>query len=240
MPLGWWTDLEVARRSGARIAARDDCTVVKTPDNPSYYWGNYIVVPAQARPEAAQEIFAREFPQAKHQAIGLLGQPEHAWPDVEATEVRARRKPPTAPAVDGYTLRPLTGEDWRQAWHKETGDQGTEYADFAWRRTQARQRMVAAGDARFLGVFEGDELVADAGIVMCGSVARYQSVTTQPEHRGRGLASWLLADAGRWAQHHGADQWVILVDPDTPAARLYDHLGFSVVDHSYQVERLPV
>ena len=78
MPLGWWTDLEVARRSGARIAARDDCTVVKTPDNPSYYWGNYIVVPAQARPGAAQEIFAREFPQPKHQAIGLLGQPEHA------------------------------------------------------------------------------------------------------------------------------------------------------------------
>lgn len=240
MPLGWWTDLEVARRAGARVTTRDEYSVVKTPDNPTYYWGNYIVVPAATAPDAARQVFAREFPDARHEAIGLLGRPEHEWPQVQTTEVRRRREPPAAAAVDGYTLRPLAGDDWEQATTNETGDQGEAYAQFARRRSHTRQRMVASGDAQFLGVFADDDLVAQAGIVMCGSVARYQSVTTEPEHRGRGLASWLLADAGRWAQRRGAEQWVILVEPGTPAAGLYDHLGFGLVDHSYQVERAPV
>lgn len=238
MPLGWWTDLEVARRSGARITTRGDCTVVRTPGNPDYHWGNYVVVPAATEPDRARETFSTEFPGARHEAIGFLGRPQHEWPELQATEVRARREPPRAEPVPGYSLRALSGEDWRQACDQEAAELGNEHVDFVRRRSQSRQRMVAAGDAMFLGVFAEDELVAGAGIVLCGSVARYQSVTTQPEHRNQGLASWMLAHSGRWAQQRGARQWVILAEPESPAARLYDTLGFALVDHSFQVERV--
>lgn len=213
--------------------------MVKTPDNPGYYWGNYIVVPGASEPEAARAVFAREFPQARHEAIGFLGRPEHAWPQVGATEVRARREPPAAQPVAGYTLRALSGDDWQQAYEVHAAGHHPGHADFVRRRNDSRQRMVDNGDAMFVGVFADDQLVADSGIVMCGSVARYQSVMTQPEHRNHGLASWMLAHSGRWAQQRGAQQWVILAEPETPAARLYDSLGFAVVDHSYQVEKAP-
>lgn len=242
IPLGWWTDLEVARRSGALVLVRGDAFVVRTPDNPSYYWGNYVLVPGDWVAEAARGFFAEQFPDAGHVAIGLLGAVQSAqwapW-QVEANDVLSLGRPPEAAAVEGYTVKALRGQDWRQAWRNEVQDASTEYADFAWRRIEGRQRMVERGDGLFVGAFLGDELVADLGIVLCGSVARYQSVFTHPEHRGRGLASWLLCRAGMWAGRHGAERWVIVAEPGSAARRLYGRLGFAEVETAYQVEKVP-
>lgn len=237
MSLGWWTDLEVARRSGSVVSHPSDYYVVRTPDNPTYYWGNFVLLSAQTAPERAREIFAAEFPQAHHVAIGLLGEPDPgAWPELERDEVRSSRIPPSAPAVPGYEVRALAGDDWRAAWRNECAGMPAAYEDFAWRRIEARQRMMAAGDALFAGCFRDGELVADLGVVLCGEVARYQSVQTTAEHRGRGIASWLLAWAGRWAQRHGAVRWVIVCEPGSPAARLYGRLGMELVEQVYQYE----
>lgn len=242
IPLGWWTDLEVARRSGGQVLVRGDAFVVRTPDNPDYYWGNFVLVPGDWAPDAARAFFAEQFPDASHVAIGLLGPVEAAawspWP-LEANDVLSLGRPAEVEAVEGYTVRALRGDDWRQAWRNEVQGQPTEYADFAWRRIQSRQRLVERGDGLFVGAFLGDELAADLGIVLCGSVARYQSVFTHPDHRGRGLASWLLCRAGLWAGRHGAERWVILAEPDSAARRLYGRLGFASVETAYQVERVP-
>lgn len=241
MPLGWWTDVEVARRSGAHIAHRDGYVAVHTPDNPDYYWGNFVLVPGTWNSARSRHTFGQEFPTARHLAVGFLSRPDDdAWRPlpVEVTEVRAQRRPPQAPAVAGYEARPLRADDWRRAWDNEIQGMPPGYADFAWRRIEARQRMVASGTAMFMGAFAGDELVADLGIVLCGTVARYQSVMTLPAHRGRGLASWLMARAGTWAQQRAADQWVIVSDVGSDGARLYERLGFRVVEHSFQVEEV--
>ena len=241
MPLGWWTDLEVARRSGSQVAQRDGITVVRTPQNPHYYWGNFVLVGADVPAAAAQAAFQQAFPAADYEAIGLLGEPPAGqWASLEVNEVRSARNCPQAVPVDGYRLAPLRGDDWRQAWRNEVADMPSSYTDFAWRRIQARERMTTTGDACFVGAFLDDRLVADLGIVVCGSIARYQSVSTVPDHRGQGLASWLLACAGRWAQQRGVDQWVILSEPDSAASRLYGRLGLTLVERAYQVEKVPV
>ncbi len=243
IPLGWWTDLEVARRSGAHVLASGASFIVKTPENPGYYWGNYVLVPGDWSPDAAQQFFSAQFPQADHVAIGLLGDIDadqwKAWP-VESNDVLSAAAPPHAPAVPGYVVRALSGDDWRKAWANEVADQSDEYADFAWRRIETRRAMSERGDAVFLGAFYGEVLAADLGIVACGSVSRYQSVFTHPDHRERGLASWLLARAGQWAGQRGAHNYVIIAEPDSAARRLYERLGFGLVEQAHQIERAPL
>ena len=42
LSLGWRTDLNFARFDGEFIG-RDDCIVVRTPANPTYWWGNFLL-----------------------------------------------------------------------------------------------------------------------------------------------------------------------------------------------------
>jgi len=42
LSLGWRTDLNFARFDGELIE-RDDCLVVRTPSNPTYWWGNFLL-----------------------------------------------------------------------------------------------------------------------------------------------------------------------------------------------------
>lgn len=224
------------------MLARGDSYVVRTPTNPSFYWGNFVLVPGDWAADSARSFFAEQFPDARHVAIGLLGEVDTGqwapWP-VESNEVLSLGSPPGAAPVPGYEVRALRGEDWKKSWNNEVSGMPAEYSDFAWRRIESRQRLVDRGDGMFLGAFRDGELAADLGIVLCGSVARYRSVSTHPDHRGRGLASWLLARAGQWAGQRGAQDWVIIAEPDSAALRLYGRLGFSLVERAYQVERVP-
>ena len=46
--LGWRSHL-LAFRFGAEIEALDGCVVVRSPGNPTYYWGNCLILPAAPR-----------------------------------------------------------------------------------------------------------------------------------------------------------------------------------------------
>ena len=250
IPLGWRTDLDVLSRSGSHITDAGDHLVVETPDNPGYYWGNFVLVtnPGLAeRPRDCLALMAREFPSAGHVAIGLPAAPDpQAWEgldvDLERDEVLGADRPPRGRELPtGYVARPLAGDDWEQSLRNEVAESGAAdpvaYADFARRRIASRQRMVAHGDAVFVGAFVGEELVADLGIVLGEDAARYQSVATVAAHRRQGLASHLLQVAGEWAQGRGTTRWVIIVEPGSDAARLYRACGMEPVDESWQVFR---
>ena len=250
IPLGWRTDLDVLRRSGSHITDAGDHLVVETPDNPGYYWGNFVLVtnPGLAeRPKDCLALMEREFPSAGHVAIGLPAAPDpQAWEgldvDLERDEVLGADRPPRGRELPtGYVARPLAGDDWEQSLRNEVAESGAAdpvaYADFARRRIASRQRMVANGDAVFVGAFVGEDLVADLGIVLGEDAARYQSVATVAAHRRQGLASHLLQVAGEWAQGRGTTRWVIIVEPGSDAARLYRACGMEPVDESWQVFR---
>ncbi len=74
---GWRTDFLV-HEGAAQILERDDCIVVRTPDNPAYYWGNFLVLPEAPADDALnhwQQRFALEVaqgqPLCQHVAIGV-------------------------------------------------------------------------------------------------------------------------------------------------------------------------
>jgi GNAT superfamily N-acetyltransferase len=93
----------------------------------------------------------------------------------------------------------------------------------SWSSTQIRRSLSDRDVAAFFGAFADGVLVADLGIVRCESTARYQSVGTDPDHRGRGRAP---ARAGHELAQ-GCEQWVIITEATNPVRRPYRSVGFT-------------
>jgi GNAT superfamily N-acetyltransferase len=250
LPLGWHTDLAVRRAGDSLVEERRDHVVVRTPTNPVFHWGNFLLVTDPAAVDEADRWvprFEAEFPDAPHRAIGLVAEPrdDSGWyalglvvehEDVLATEAC----PAPAPLADGYEVRQLGApEDWSQSTDLEVEEfPGDE--EFQRRAATTRAAMSERGRAGWFGAFRAGRLAAQLGIVDCGDgIARYQTVLTDDEHRRRGLASHLIGVAARWAADRRVHTWVIIADADSPASRLYQARGFARTDRSAQAYRRP-
>ena len=247
LPLGWHTDVAVLEHSGSTVERREDHWVVRTPDNPTFHWGNFVLVTdpdAVGDAERWLEVFVSAFPEARHRTIGLCADPPDVTPweglglEIEHEDVLAGSGPTVVALADGYVVRTLESDaDWAQDLRLTLGEYGGDEgrASFETRSSQAKVRLSRSGVATWVGAFAGDDLVADLGIVDCGDgVARYQSVLTDAGHRRRGLASHLLGAAADWAHTRGCDRLVILADADEAPSRLYQSLGFAPVLRSAQ------
>ncbi|HML52249.1 MAG TPA: GNAT family N-acetyltransferase [Propionicimonas sp.] len=256
LPSRWATDLAVLQLFGSTIEPHPDHLVVRTPANPDFHWGNFILVTdAEKAAEADRwlDVFADAHPQADWVAIGLITPPlDHsAWAshglDVEVDEALSTRQCPTGSALPaGYQARRLNGADWESLAEVEIRDNhasGT-YDDATHERfLRARLRAVSEASHRdalaYFGAFHGEDLVSSLGIVVCGRRARYQSVGTDSAHRRHGLAGHLLELAARWASDQGCDEWVIVTEATNPAGRLYRSVGFEPDVATASVYRTP-
>ena len=254
LSLGWATDVAVLEHTGSTVDDRGDHLVVRTPHNPTFHWGNCVLV---TDPEALDDaerwmhVFRTAFPAADWVAIGLERMPSDAaaWHrhdvELELEDVLATRTLPRQTALaPGYTVRRLVGEDWEQmialemAENERTAEWNPEsYEPFARARMRAHRSLSDRGAGAFFGAFADGVLVARLGIVRCGTTARYQNVGTDAEHRRRGLASHLLGVAARWAADQGCDSWVILTEATNPAGRVYRSVGFDVHGTNVQAYR---
>ena len=271
------TDLGVLRLQGAEITDRGDHLVIRSPRNPLFHWGNFVLVTTGDPSDADRwlGVFATEFPDAEHVAIDLPSMPDSAayaahGVSIETDDVLASTNLPQLRALpEGYAARELrTDDDWERQIRRNVEDnlatgehEPLGYERFSRDQAVGRRALVEAGNAAFFGAFanqrwsrrvgersggtrlevppNGDELVADLGIVLLGDTARYQSVGTAPEHRRKGLAGHLLGMAARWAGERGAREWVIVTGATNPAGRLYRSLGFTEAAQNVQAYRAP-
>lgn len=248
LSLGVLTDLAICQLAGGTVDERDGYLVVRTPDNPTFFWGNFLQIldaPGAADVEGWVAVFGREFPGAEHRAFGLPASSDPApWIalgyeyDAEETLV-AEAQPGRTEAPTGYAIRQLEGDDWDAYWRAEMADNAEtgRYAPevhepYARRQAAARRRLTERGLATFFGAFHpADGLVASLGIVKCppilgrAGLARYQHVGTASAHRNRGLASHLIGEAAAWASD--ASAWVIVTETTNLAGRLYRAAGFT-------------
>ena len=253
---GWATDLAVLEHTGSTVEDRGDHLVVRTPGNPDFHWGNCLFVTDSGAIDEAQRwvnTFHAAFTQAGWVAIGLARLPDDAvaWRalglELELDDVLTTRTLPLqTPLADGYTVRRLAGDDWDQsiahalARNARTGaEDPLSYERFVRAQTNARRALSERDVGAFFGAFAQDELVADLGIVRCGTTARYQAVGTDEQHRRRGLAAHLLGVAARWAADRGCDRWVIVTEATNAAGRVYRRVGFEPDTGNAQAYRPP-
>jgi GNAT superfamily N-acetyltransferase len=255
LPPGWATDLAVLELTGSTLTDHGDHLVVRSPRNPDYHWGNCLfVLDEDAVDDAARWVgtFRAAFPGAAWIAIGLPRMPAEvaAWTalgvDVELHDVlTTRTRPRTSPAPAGYQVRALAGDDdWAQSVRLAvrenalTGDyDAVGYERFAITRAAWQRDLAERGVAAWFGAFADGVLVADLGIVRCGTTARYQAVGTDDAHRRRGLATHLLGVAAQWAADAGCDRWVIVTEATNPAGRVYRGVGFELDAGNVQAYR---
>lgn len=251
----------------ARLDLQADCIAVCTDSNPTFYWGNCLLLPAApADGDLAhwlarfQALVARGRPEVRHVAIGVdaprAGLHLPSWTNagfqINETTVLALptgglRPPSRAVQARHWLLRPI---DWATEIDAFVDLQSQDCHPFeptgyrAYRRLQMARyaRLAQAGQAQWFGLWCDGTLAADCGLMRDaarpGALGRFQTVQTHPAWRRRGLCSALVHGVGAW----GLAQWqlartVTCADPHDVAVGIYRSLGFEDVGASFQLQR---
>jgi RimJ/RimL family protein N-acetyltransferase len=255
--LGYQTDLIFASYDG-EVINRGNYLVVRTPTNPSFYWGNYLLFehpPMEGDYQKWQELFVKEIgtpPLVTHQVFGWdttnndMGaiQPflENGYHIEQSVVLTTRQLALPLNSILGVTVRPFELEyDWTQSIENQVECREPEFAEPSYRLFRQRQMnryraMAQAGLGAWFGAFIGNQLVADLGIFHSNQLGRYQSVITHPKYRRKGIARQLVLESGIYAfNHFGLANLVIVADVDSIAERLYHSIGFEFVEHQIGV-----
>ena len=255
--LGWRTDVALLEISGSVVADRGDHLVVTTPDNPSFYWGNFVLLdrpPADAA-DARQWIgvFEGAFPAARHRTFGIdgtRGTAADAAPftdhglDAEISSVMTATAvhEPARPNRDA-TYRPLESDtDWDQQVEITMAGESAGYSlEFSAGRARQHRSLCDAGHGQFWGAFEDGRLLSSMGLFRASpGLARFQTVKTHPDARGRGLAGTLVHEISRFGfADLGAQTLVMVADPGYLAIRVYRSVGFDDTEVQVGVELWP-
>jgi len=266
LELGWQSHL-LASRFGAEIAERDDCIVLRTPANPTYYWGNCLILPAAPRDDELpawlarfDEEIASKQPASSHLAFGInaatLTDPLPSWraagiDEFDDTAVLTLQagglaSQPSVRDTQGLVLRALSlpGElELAIEAQVATRDASFEAQDYRAYRHSAMQRvaaMQANGTANWFGAMVGGALAADCGLVHDGRLGRFQHVSTQAEWRRRGLCRALVWHVCHHAfQTLGLRRLVMCADPHDVAIGIYRAVGFVQVGSHWCLQRRP-
>jgi GNAT superfamily N-acetyltransferase len=253
------TDVTLRVLEGAQVTDRGDHLVIRSPDNPTYYWGNFLLLGAPPGPGTAVgwlAAFAAEFPAAQHVSFGVDGSADDVPvpDDFPAAGLEVQRdsvltcsavNPPPRPNELADIRRLTSDADWQQS--LDLGIRCTErnsrtHEEYLTRRIAARRRLTQAGTGAWFGAFTGGRLMAQLGIFDAGDgLARFQHVETDPAARRQGLSGTLVWQAGSYAREVlGASTLVIVADPAEGAIRVYRSCGFADAQGQLSFERAPV
>jgi GNAT superfamily N-acetyltransferase len=248
--------------AGSEIEHADEYLVVRTPANPTFWWGNFIVLDGGCDLQDHQrwiDLFRTKFPDSRHVSIGLDTADDRrdalrafaaAGLTLEADAVMTATAlaPPERPLQEGECRPLLEAADWeqavalRQAIAVDGGDDASPgEREFLKRYVAEANALSNRGHGVYYGAFVAGRLVSYLGVVSDrGGTVRFQTVETHPDYRRRGLAGWLVYTAGtQGLEHFGAERLVIVADPEGPAIHLYRSLGFVATERQIKMEQPP-
>jgi ribosomal protein S18 acetylase RimI-like enzyme len=259
--LGYRTDLALLRLGGSEIEDRGDHVVVRSPHNPTFWWGNFLLLPSAPQVSDTErwlERFVETFPDCQHMAFGfdgtdgavgdLAGFAQQGLRCEASTVLQASSVHEPARSNREATYRRLVSDDdWAQSVDLRVTcrDPEDEDADvhrvFATRKVATNRELTEAGHGAWFGAFVDGRLLCHMGLFAASpGLARYQSVETHPAARGRGLAGTLVYEVARYGfAELAAHTLVMVADPDYPAVRLYRSVGFVDRETQLQAERPP-
>lgn len=255
--LGFRSDLMLLRLQGSIVEPAGDHVVVRTPANPEFHWGNFVLADQSwvDRPLADLVlIFHASHPTSGHLTIGVDGVDGRVWSDAEVGEcglevensvvmTATQVHEPTRPNTDAVCRMLDSDADWAAAVELHSladslaeVDDDAQFHDYERRRMVARREQQEAGLGGWFGAFVGGEMLCGLGLLTDGSgLGRFQSVDTLASARRLGLASTLVHQASMTGlRDFGISELVMVADPAYAAIRIYRSLGF--VDSEIQVQ----
>lgn len=243
-------------RNESEIVERESYVAIKTPTNPGFHWGNYLIfkkAPQGQDIDTWKLLFKKEFPYYDQIRHYVFAWDEFAPPADEEYLAHGMELEKTVTLVatelirpkhynDKIVVRPLVSdEEWHQAdlVQTETRDEHfsfDEYLKFKTNQSLSYKRLVEKKQGHRFGAFLEGKLVADLGIFHEDKVARYQNVVTHPDCRRQGICATLVYESGKYIQNETTiDKMVMVADPDYHAARIYESVGFEPKEESYNL-----
>jgi GNAT superfamily N-acetyltransferase len=258
--LGHETTLMLIDLEG-RVERRDGYYLGEWPGLPDFFWGNLLIFdepPKTGDLKRWTALFKKEFGHNKairHVSLawdGTAGERGVDQPFLDAgflpveaaVQMASRMHAPPQPNND-VEVRILEDGDWAQAiecnMHFRPPHLPEDvYREYAIRWHDRFRALCNAGHGNWFGAFQGHEMVATCGILVSDGLGRYQEVVTKEAFRGRGIASQLVSDAGRYAlAHMGAKELVITADVDSTASRIYQSVGLIATQKEAGVFKRP-
>jgi len=258
--LGYRTDLALLELGGSVFEQRPDCLVVRTPHNPTFWWGNFVLFPQppdSGDVDRCVGVFEHEFPDAHHLALGFdgpggslddLAEFTGAGLNAEVSSVMTAHdvhEPPHPNRSAEYRMLD-SDDDWAQlvelnVVNRDDDQDEAGHRVFATAKAATSRQLVADGHGAWFGAFVDGNLLSTMGLFRASSgLARFQAVETHPDARGRGLAGTLVHHVSRYGfDSLGARTLVMVADPAYLAIRIYRSVGFETTEHQLQVDRRP-
>lgn len=249
--LSYRTDLLFLRFNG-EVVDRGDHLTIRTPSNPTFYWGNFLLFEAPPGPgdfDRWRALFAEEIgrpPETLHMAFGWdgneVGDPiapflEEAFTLDDSVVLTAKSVVPPPKVCAEAEVRPLTQPwEWEAVLENQVagreeiyGEAG--YREYATRKIERYRAMVDAGLGHWFGAFLDGRLAGDLGLFVFEGLGRFQTFGTHPDFRRRGVCGTLVHAAANYAfERMGAETLVIVAERDHAAARIYESVGFVPVE----------
>lgn len=260
--LSYHTDFIFHRLKG-EIEEHEDHWVVRTPHNPTFWFGNFILFKTAPGPGDFARWMARHAEvwndSIKHVTFGWDEEREgEVAPFIEAGFRRSHgyvstldALPQNARVNPELEVRPLaSAADWEAQVELQAmvDHEDFDYPDDGgvFRRQQVAdyQQLSTEGHGHWWGAWQDDQLVGSMGLYFDErrEVGRFQNVATHIQHRRQGVCHSLLAACARDAfERVGASQLVIVTgtDDDNPAVPTYRNFGFQTGPQSYALIRRP-
>lgn len=244
--LGYETDLFLLAKDGI-ITAHEDCISVITPDNPTYYFGNFLLLKSPPKNENKGEIEKRF-----EALVGINSVSHHktfCWNPTQKTDIShfleegyeyEERQVLTAKADDliapknqntTILIRPFSSkEDWEQ-WidlvveERDEGHTADRFRVYAEGKAHSFQRLHKDGKGNFYGAFVGDELAGALGLFHQNKLGRFQEVLTKTAFRRQAICKTLVYTICKEA-FESLDDLVIVATDGEQALKIYQSLGF--------------
>lgn len=253
--LGRRTDLIFARFVG-EVHDRGSYIAIKTPSNPGFHWGNYLIF--RSPPRFGDLMNWTNTYRAEFTYYDRIRHMTFTWDSAERgdpSEFLAagfhldRGSVLTASTVTRplkfnteIEVRPLfTDAEWEQAVMlqlacRESQFDEASYLTFKSRQMAMYRKMSEQEMGRWFGAFLGEQLVGDLGIFHDGLTARFQNVGTHPEFRRQGICGTLVYLSAQFAlKDFGVGTLVMEADADYHAARIYESVGFRSTEENFSL-----
>lgn len=253
--LGRKTDLIFSRANG-QVVDRGEYLLIQTPENPGFYWGNYVLfqdAPREGDFKRWTDLFRREFPYystIKHMVFAWQEPRKGDVSEFLASKFRltnvvvlaTQEVQKTERFNASLRVQPiLTESQWSTVLEDSVRD-NTEHDPISFRKFKEQQlsdykKLQEAGKGQWYGAYIEDELVGNCGVFFEDGLARFQQVITNEEHRNKGVCNTLVYEVSmRALTRSDVHTLVMEADVDYHAAKIYEGIGFKPTETNYALE----